>query len=157
MKEVYIIYSPLVLASFILFFGINIYYFHRYGDLKNNSIYDKYKLSPNNILIRLKLFKYNNNFNLILLIPYLITIGLFVVIFTLYIIYWCGLTVLEDFFKNRWLIIALMGIAILFMGYSAVIDRMIGNSGGWNSPDFSVNNGTAKDEKEKDREKYNKE
>ena len=156
MKEVYIIYSPLVLAGFILFWGINIYCIHRYGDLKNNSIYDKYKLSPNNILIRLKLFKYNNNFNLILLIPYLITIGLFVVILIFYIIYWCGVTFLEELFKNHWVIIALIGIAILFMGYSAIIDNMIGNSGGWDSPDFSVDNGTTKDEKEKTEKDINK-
>ena len=41
-----------------------------------------------------------------------------------------------------------MVIAILFMGYSAIIDEMIGDSGGWDSPDFSVDNRKMKDEKE---------
>ena len=148
MKEIYIIYSPLFLAGFILFLGFNIYCVHKYGDLRNNSIYDKYKLSPNNILIRLKLFKYNNNFNLILLIPYFITIGLFVIILILYIIYWCGVTILEEFFKNRWVIITLFVICMAFMGYSGLIDQMIAGSGGWDAPDFSIDNETTKDEKE---------
>lgn len=153
MNKTYIIYSPLVLAVFILVFGINIYCIHRYGDLRNNSIYDKYKLSPNNILIRLKLFKYNNNFNLILLIPYLITIGLFVVILILYVIYWCGATRLELFLGNRWLSVILLVVAIFFMAYSAIIDSMIGNSGGWDSPDFTMNSKNLNDKEKNKKDK----
>ena len=71
MKEIYIIYSPLWLAICIVVAGWMIYYSQKYR-IGDASTMNKYKLSPTHILIKLKLFKYDNRFNYFLLIPYLV-------------------------------------------------------------------------------------
>ena len=108
----------------IVYIGMCIYYFHRY-DIGDSSKLNKYRLSPNNILIKLKLFKYNNNFNYFLLIPYLIAWNLFFIVFILYIIYWCGIKNLESFFLNKWVNISLMGLMLLYMAYLLFIEVKI--------------------------------
>ena len=70
MKYTYLVYFPLIISIYLVYLSATIYYSHRYT-IRNSSTFNKYRLSPNNILIRLKLFKYNNDFNYFLLIPYL--------------------------------------------------------------------------------------
>ena len=117
-----LIYCPLALSLLVLFAGAIVYYVHRYGGIPDNSFYNKHKPSKNNFLIRLKLFKYDNNFNYFLLIPYLIAWNLFFVIVILYIIYWCGVMELKNVFMCKWVNFSLLGIGLLYMLYSAFID-----------------------------------
>ena len=118
-----LIYFPLGLSIMLVIAGAIVYYVHRYGGIPDNSFYTKFKLSKNNFLIRLKLFKYDNNFNWFLLIPYLIAWNLFFVVVILYIIYWCGVAELECFFVSKWGNFLLIGLSLLYMLYSAFIDQ----------------------------------
>ena len=117
------IYLPLFLSVVLVGAGAVVYYIHRYGEIPDNSFYNKYKPSKNNILIKLKLFKYDNNFNYFLLIPYLVAWNLFFAIVVLYIVYWCGATELETLFMSEWFTFSLGGMAFLYMLYSMVIDN----------------------------------
>ena len=117
------IYLPLILSVLLVVSGVVVYYIHRYGGIPDNSFYNKYKPSKNNILIRLKLFKYDNNFNYFLLIPYLVAWGLFFGIVVLYIICWCGVIELKTLFVKKWFAFSLLGLAFLYMLYSAIIDN----------------------------------
>lgn len=148
----YLIYFPLFWGAFLVVLGINIYYLHRYGGIKDNSVLNKYKPSRKNILIKLKLFKYDNNFNYFLLIPYLIAWNLFFVVLILYIIYWCGIVELEWLFASKWLNFLLCVLNLLFMGYSACVDTTTLNDSGCDSPDFVIGNEEKKDEKDKTNE-----
>ena len=105
MKEIYIIYSPLWLAICIVVAGWMIYYSQKYR-IGDASTMNKYKLSPTHILIKLKLFKYDNRFNYFLLIPYLVSWGLFLLIFVLYILYWLGVAQLKIFLGNKFFILS---------------------------------------------------
>ncbi len=122
MNNINFIYFPLFSAIFLIFCGIIVYYVHRYGDIPDDSFYNKYKPSKNSLLIRLKLFKYDNNFNYFLLIPYLIAWNLFFVVLILYILYWCGITELSNIFINKWVNGSLTGLAFLYIVYSTFID-----------------------------------
>ena len=124
-----------------------IYHFHRY-EIGDSSKLNKYRLSPNHILIKLRLFKYNNNFNYFLLIPYLIAWILFFIIFILYIIYWCGIKILEVFFLNQWVNIALLGLILAYMSYALFIEPKIRDSNQFESPDFVMNSEEKKDKKD---------
>lgn len=118
-----LIYFPLALSLLLVVAGAIVYYVHRYGGISDNSFYNKYRPSKNNFLIRLKLFKYDNNFNYFLLIPYLFSWLIFFVVVVLYIIYWCGIAGLESFFVSKWVNFSLIGLILLYMFYSAVIDQ----------------------------------
>lgn len=122
MNNEYLIYLPLVSSIFFVFCGVIVYYVHRYGGIPDNSFYNRYKPTKNSILIRLKLFKYNNNFNYFLLIPYLFAWNVFFVVLILYIIYWCGITELSKIFINKWFNGLLIGLAFLYMVYGTFID-----------------------------------
>ncbi len=124
------------------------YYSHRYGDISDNSDLNKYKLSEKNILIRLKLFKYNNNFNYLLLIPYLIAWNLLFALLILYIIYWCGVVGLESFFASIYLNITLAGVMLLFMCYSGFMHIKIRDHNRLEAPDFVMNSEEKKDKKD---------
>ena len=130
------IYFPLCCALGIVFTGATVYYSHRYGDISDNSDLNKYKLSEKNILIRLKLFKYNNNFNYLLLIPYLIAWNLVFALLILYIIYWCGVVGLESFFTSIYLDTTLVGVFFLLWCYSLFMDIKIPNHNHSEAPDF---------------------
>lgn len=123
MNNIYLIYAPLVSATFLVGCGVIVYYVHRYGGIPENSFYNKYKPSKKNILIKLHLFKYDNNFNWFLLIPYLIAWNLFFGVVILYITYWCGVIELESFFVSKWVNFSLIGLVLLYMLYSAFIDQ----------------------------------
>ena len=97
----------------------------RYGDLRNNSIYDKYKLSPNNILIRLKLFKYNNDANWVLIIPYLIAFCISFLVILLYVIYMCGALKLRVLLESSWFVVPLFVVSPILILYYAIIRQII--------------------------------
>ena len=139
MKEIYIIYSPLWLAICIVVAGWMIYYSQKYR-IGDASTMNKYKLSPTHILIKLKLFKYDNRFNYFLLIPYLVSWGLFLLIFVLYILYWLGVAQLKIFLENKFFILSLMGLLLLYMLYMGGMQQHILNSNRIEKPNFVVEN-----------------
>ncbi len=146
-----LIYAPLVIAVFLVLCGAMVYYVQGYKITDNNKI-NKYKLSPNNILIRLKLFKYNNKFNLLLVVPYLITWNLFFVVLILYIVYWCGLTGLGSFFASRWVNFSLSGLSLLILTYHAFIRQKILYGYTLAKPNFVMEDEQTKDEKDKNNQ-----
>lgn len=106
-------------------------------------------MPEDHILIRLKLFKYDNNFNYFLLVPYLIAWNLFFVILILYIIYWFGVTSMTAFFTNKWCILALLIVLLLYMGYGGIIQQVILHSNRLEKPTFIMDKeDTVKQEKE---------
>lgn len=141
-----LIYFPLLLAMCSVFCGAIVYYIQRVP-ISSNSKLNKYKLSPKNILIRLRLFKYDNRFNYFLLIPYLFSWLLFFVVLILYIIYWCGSAKLESFFLCMWVNLSMAFIPLGLMTYSAFIRELISRTNGLGKPDFKVDE--KKDEKDK--------
>lgn len=148
MKEIYIIYSPLWLAICIVVAGWMIYYSQKYR-IGDASTMNKYKLSPTHILIKLKLFKYDNRFNYFLLIPYLVSWGLFLLIFVLYILYWLGVAQLKIFLGNKFFILSLMGLLLLYMLYMGGMQQHILNSNRIEKPNFIVKNKKKEDENKK--------
>ncbi len=147
MYNIYLIYAPLFIAVFLVFLGSLVYYVQGY-EITDNNDFNKYKLSSKNILIKLKLFKYDNRFNYFLLIPYLITWNLFFIIFILYIIYWCGLTGLESFFASKWVNFPLCGLIFLIMMYDAFIRQKILYSYTPAKPDFITDKEKKQEEKD---------
>lgn len=135
MKEIYLIYMPLFLAIFLVFLGANTYYHHKYN-IEESSTLNKFKLPENHILIRWKLFKYDNNFNYFLLVPYLIAWNLFFVVLILYIVYWCGVVVMATFFTNIGFVFPLMILLLFYMGYSGIIQQVILHSNRLEKPTF---------------------
>ena len=121
MNSIYLTYFPLFNAIFSVVCGAIVYYCQR-APISNNSKLNKYKLSKTNILIKLKLFKYDNRFNYFLLIPYLFSWLVFFVIVVLYIIYWCGVIGLESFFVSKWVNSSLIGLILLYALYTVFID-----------------------------------
>lgn len=148
MKEIYVIYSPLCLAICIVVAGWMIYYSQKYK-IGDTSTMNKYKLSQTHILIKLKLFKYDNRFNYFLLIPYLVSWALFLLIFVLYILYWLGVAQLKIFLGNKFFILSLMGLLLLYMLYMGGIQQHILNSNRIEKPNFIVKNKRKEDENEK--------
>lgn len=147
MKEIYMIYSPLCLAICIVVAGWMIYYSQKYK-ISDTSTMNKYKLSPTHILIKLKLFKYDNRFNYFLLIPYLASWSLFLIIVVLYVLYWFGIVVLANLFGSKFFIFSLMGLLLLYMAYMGGIQQLILNSNGIEKPNFLTDKEQKKDEKE---------
>lgn len=148
MKETYLIYCLLVCSILLVIVGASNYYHHKYS-IDASSAMNKFKLSEDHILIRLKLFKYDNNFNYFLLVPYLIAWNLFFVILILYIIYWFGVTSMTAFFTNKWCILALLIVLLLYMGYGGIIQQVILHSNRLEKPTFIMDKeDTVKQEKE---------
>lgn len=135
MNSIYLAYFPLFNAIFSVVCGAIVYYDQRVP-ISTNSKLNKYKLSKTNILIKLKLFKYDNKFNYFLLIPYLFSWLLFFVILILYIIYWCGITQLARFFICRWVNLSMVLIPLGLMIYSAFMRELISCANGLDVPDF---------------------
>ncbi len=150
MKEIYIIYSPLCLAVCIVVAGWMIYYSQKYK-IGDTSTMNKYKLSPTHILIKLKLFKYDNRFNYFLLIPYLASWSLFLIIVVLYVLYWFGIVVLANLFGSKFFIFSLMGLLLLYMAYMGGIQQLILNSNGIEKPNFLTDE-KRKNEKDKNNQ-----
>ena len=142
MNSIYLVYFPLFNAIFSVVCGAIVYYVQRVP-ISTNSKLNKYKLSPKSILIKFKLFKYDNRFNYFLLIPYFFSWLLFFIILILYIVYWCGIIQLESFFACKWVNILMSFIPLGLMIYSAFIRELISCTNGLEKPDFKI------DEKEK--------
>ena len=148
MKETYLLYAPLTLVVLLVVMGFSNYYHHRYT-IEDSSTLNKYKLAQDHILIRLKLFKYDNNFNYFLLVPYLIAWGLLFVALILYSIYWCGVVEMAFFFKNKALLASLVVALLLYMGYGGIIQQVILHSNRLDTPTFTMDNEvTVEQEKE---------
>ncbi len=148
MKELYLIYSPLWLVICIVIAGAMIYYSQKYK-IDDASAMNKYKLSPKNILIKLKLFKYDNRFNYLLLIPYLVSVGAFLILFVLYVLYWLGVAELGNLIKAEFFIFSLISLLLLYMIYMAVIQQHILNSNRVEVPNFIIENKKKKNEDNK--------
>ena len=118
------IYTPLVFSLIILYLGIICYYMQKY-EINEDSKLFKYRPNENNILIKLKLFKYDWRFNYLLLIPYLIAWGIFIIIFVLYFLYWVGVKGLINLFSLYWCHIVLLIVMFLMVIYIAVIKEII--------------------------------
>ena len=99
---------------------------------------NKFKLSQDHFFIKLKLFKYDNNFNLLFLIPYLIAWSLFFAVLIVYIFYWCGALALVTLLTNKWVNLFLIVLLLLCMGYSAIIDQVILHGGRLEKPTFVI-------------------
>lgn len=147
MKETYLLYAPLTLAVLLVFMGFSNYYHHRYT-IEDSSTLNKYKLAQDHILIRLKLFKYDNNFNYFLLVPYLIAWVLLFVALILYIIYWCGAVEMAFFFKNKVLLASLVVVLLLYMGYGGIIQQVILHSNRLDTPTFIMDKNDSSEQDE---------
>lgn len=117
-------YTPLVFAVIILYLGILCYYLQKY-EIDENSKLFKYRPNKNNILIKLKLFKYDWRFNYFLLIPYLISWLVFIITLILYMLYWIGVKCLIDLFLMYWFHRALVILILLMEIYIATLQTII--------------------------------
>ena len=149
MNSNYLVYFPLFNAIFSVVCGAIVYYVQRVP-ISTNSKLNKYKLSPKSILIKLKLFKYDNRFNYFLLIPYLFSWLLFFAVLILYIVYWCGIIQLESFFLCMWVNLSMALIPLGLMIYSAFMRELISCTNGLEKPDFKI------DEKENAEKDFDK-
>lgn len=143
------VYAALIGVSFLVLWAARLYYFPRYKIGDSRTFY-KGKLSKNNILIKLGFFKYNDNANWFLLIPYLLAWILFIATLIAYIVYWSGVEQLVVFFTSKWVGIFIIQLFPLYLAYEAILNIIYTSSGNLviNKPDFKVEE--KKDEKNKD-------
>ena len=118
------IYIPLILAVLILLFGMICYHLLKYEINEDSKLY-KYRPKSNNILIRLKLFKYNWKFNYFLLVPHLISWAIFLTVVVFYTVYWLGGGWLKSIFLLRWVQILIFCLLLLLYIYCAIIQQVI--------------------------------
>ena len=142
------VYALLIGVSFLVLWAARLYYLPRYNIGDSRAFY-KGKLSPNNILIKLKLFKDNDNSNWFLLVPYLLAWNLFIATLIAYIVYWSGVEQLAAFFTSKWVGIFIIQLFPLYLVYEAILNIIYTSSGNLviNKPDFKVEE--KKDEKDK--------
>lgn len=132
------LFLPL-LAIFILVLAAGMLYNAQKGIIKDNSRFNKYKLSANNILIRLKLFKYNNDTNLILIIPYLLILFSSFLVTILYVVYACGVLQLKSLFESVWFGGALFILLPILILYYVIIRQIVLEDYKQEKPDFIIN------------------
>lgn len=144
-------FFPLILAILLVVWGVDMYYNHRY-DIADESTLNKYRLPKEHFLIKLKLFKYNNDFNYFLLVPYLMGWNIFFIILTLYILYWCGVTSLVNFFTSKWVLAILFLLYILYLLYFGIFQHIILLSNRTRKTDFKWEENS----KEADKDNSNK-
>lgn len=123
------IYFPLMFAGAIVLLGMACYHMIKY-EINEDSKLFRYRPSRNNILIKLKLFKYDWKFNYLLLIPYLISWGVFFVIIVSYIVYWSGCKRLEKIFTLKGIHLTMFCLIILYELYIAIIQIIINKFNG---------------------------
>ena len=135
------VHALLIGVGFLIFLGAQLYYSPRY-DIGNSHAFYKGKLSQKNILIKLKLFKYNDNCNWFLLVPYLLAWNLFIATFIVYIVYWCGVQQLAVFFTSKLVGVFLIGLVFSYFLYEGVLNMIYLSSGNHvvNQLDFKVEN-----------------
>lgn len=117
-------YAILCCAVQILIFGALCFYCMKY-DISKDSKLHKYRPSKNSILLRWKLFKDDKRFNYFLIIPYLIAWNIFIVVFIIYVLWWCGISYIENILSLNPLIYCFAGIMLAFMIYLAIIEQVI--------------------------------
>ena len=115
----------LLIAAVMLLVWSSLIYFKLKRPITDYSKLNKYKLSKNNILIKLKLFKYDNRFNYLLLIPYLTTWGIFFVSLILYIIYWCGVSALVIILGSSGVYYLFIIGTVLLLGYLVFLENIL--------------------------------
>ena len=119
---------PLISGGFCVLMGWACYRLEKYI-IGEDSKLNKYRASPNSILIKLKLFKYDWRFNYLLLIPYLISITVFLLILLLYILYWIGISQIGYVLWSVWFNILLIFLTLLIMVYAGSIQEYIFHNG----------------------------
>lgn len=125
-------YYPLFFVIAILYFGVVCYFFQKYDINEDSKLY-KYRPKPNNILLKLKIFRNNKRFNYFLLIPYLLSWFVFISVFFLYCLYWFGVPYIQKILSSVILKLGLCIVLIIIMIYIAIIQQIIGsfNSAAW--------------------------
>ena len=118
------IYVPLVLAVLLLYFGIICYYVPKYEINEDNKLF-KYRPSKDNILIRLKLFKYDWKFNYLLLIPYLISLVIFVSVLIIYMLYLFGIKYIKILLLSNLFNIFLFIFVFMLIIYDTILKEII--------------------------------
>ena len=118
------VYSSLLLAASLLLTGYICYFLQKFEIGETNKLY-RFRPSKNNLLIKLRIFKYDWRFNYFLLIPYLFSWGIFLTVFILYILYWTKINTMKDLFLSYWFNFTLAAFIILMMIYIAVIQVVI--------------------------------
>lgn len=118
------IFLPLLVIPIIVL-STSILYNAQKGIIKDASKFNKYKLSPNNILIKLRLFKYNNDTNWVLIIPYLIVFCISFLTIFLYWIYMCGALKLRSLLESSWFGGPLFVLLPMLILYYAIIRQII--------------------------------
>lgn len=118
------LYLALFEIIFLFFLAYSLYTAQK-GIIKEGNKFNRYKLSKNNILIRLKLFKYDNDANYLLILPFIITLNIVFVVIALYLIYACGIVILRALLESIWLISVILFIIFIIILYYAIIRSLI--------------------------------
>ncbi|MBR2442640.1 MAG: hypothetical protein IKB20_06225 [Clostridia bacterium] len=144
-SEMYSEFVPLIIAAASII-CTKLLYDAQKGLIKGDTKWNKYKLKEDNILIRLKILKNNNDANWLLIFPFLIACIAGLVIGFLYFLYGCGVTTLNVLFSSAWFI-CISG-ASLFIGiiYYAIIREKISESYKNEKPDFVLDLKNSKDD-----------
>ena len=117
-------YYSLGAAMVLLVYGWMCYYLQKYEIYEGNKLF-KCRPSIDNVLIRLKLFKYDWRFNYFLLIPYLLAWTVFLATIVMYCFYWCGIKELEVILLQKWFLLIIVCLFLAVMIYIGVIQIII--------------------------------
>lgn len=131
----FIFYVPLIFALVIVFEAIVLYNAQK-GIIKDSSKFSRFKLSEKNILIRLRLFKYDNDTNYFFVIPLLLAWNIFLTILIVYMIYSFGVTTLKSIIMAQWFILFSTIPVPIFIIYFALIRELIFDSYKNQKPNF---------------------
>ena len=148
------LFLPLLLMPILVLASIMLYNAQK-GIIKDGSKFNQYKLSCNNILIKWKLFKNNNDANWILIIPYLVVLAISFLVTLLYAIYSCGVLKLRILFESSWFGGPLFVILPILILYYAIVRQMILDDYQNEKLNFTIkkNNKTTSDNQEGQEEK----
>ncbi len=116
--------APFIMA-FLNIICATLLYNAQSGIIKDDSKWNKYKLKSNSVLIKLKIFKYNNDANWLLVAPYLLAWIVDVFILVLYFIYACGAVGLNALFTSTWFIFVSCSILPIIIVYYILIREKI--------------------------------
>ena len=123
-KEELKMYFGLVVAIFNVILAKTLFKAQK-GLIEDGSKLNKYKLSKNNVLIRLKLFKYNNDANYLIIVPYLVSAVVAFVVVGLYFIYACGVLELKILFESAPFMLTVFFMIHVLIVYYAIIHQKI--------------------------------
>lgn len=143
--------APFIMA-FLNIICATLLYNAQSGIIKDDSKWNKYKLKSNSVLIKLKIFKYNNDANWLLVAPYLLAWIVDVLILILYAIYACGAVGLNALFTSTWFIFVSCSILPIIIVYYILIREKIIESYKFEKPYFLTDEEQKKDEKDKNNQ-----